>query len=404
MGALESMLQIAAGVAAALSVPGTAELMGLTAASLLPRRRRNVPADGSHGPRHLAVIIPAHDEELNIAACVASVRACDLPPCSVDLLVIADNCTDATAERAKCAGAEVLERRDERRRGKGHALQFGFEEALARGAEVVVVIDADSAVSSGLLRSIHGEFQRGALALQVRYEATLEPDAPPMRRLARLAFFAFNVVRPRGRARLGFSAGIFGNGFALSKEALRACPYGALSIVEDLEYHLDLVEAGIWTEFCEEAWVTAPLPRSAQGVRTQRTRWDGGRMRVAATRLPRTILRAFAKPRLFEQVLHLTLLPLGFHALLVLPALVLGPSWATAIASAYFGALVVHLLVAWWFAGSRPTDLIALAWSPIFVARKLLLLPATIAAARRGSPWRRTERDPQKTDDSSRAS
>ena len=79
--------------------------------------------------------------------------------------------------------------------------------------------------------------------MQCRYEMESTTDRANTR-LSALAFRAFNVIRPRGRARLGFSAGILGNGFAISRAVLEAVPYDAFSVVEDLEYHLHLVMAG----------------------------------------------------------------------------------------------------------------------------------------------------------------
>jgi hypothetical protein len=76
--------------------------------------------------------------------------------------------------------------------------------------------------------------------VQVRY-TTLNADASLRTRLMNVALMAFNALRPRGRERIGLSAGILGNGFALAAETLRPGPYTADSVVEDLEYHLLLV-------------------------------------------------------------------------------------------------------------------------------------------------------------------
>ena len=68
------------------------------------------------------VIVPAHDEEQNIAATVVSLLAVDYPRNRFRVVVVADNCTDKTAERAREAGADVIERVDATKRGKGYAL------------------------------------------------------------------------------------------------------------------------------------------------------------------------------------------------------------------------------------------------------------------------------------------
>ena len=73
----------------------------------------------------VAVLVPAHNEATLIASTLASIR----PQLREgdQLLVVADNCTDQTANLARAAGAHVVERQDQQRRGKGYALDFGVQ-------------------------------------------------------------------------------------------------------------------------------------------------------------------------------------------------------------------------------------------------------------------------------------
>ena len=87
----------------------------------LPRQR--VLAMPAGRRPSVAVLIPAHDEALLIAT---TLRTLSAQLGSGDrMIVIADNCSDDTAAIAAAAGAEVIERRDRERRGKGYALDFG---------------------------------------------------------------------------------------------------------------------------------------------------------------------------------------------------------------------------------------------------------------------------------------
>src|SRR5438132_576685 len=86
--------------------------------------RRSAAADRS--PRIVA-LVPAHDEEQGICTTVASLRAQVGADDHFEVLVIADNCTDATAARAQAAGAVVWIRDVPGMRGKGHALAWGIE-------------------------------------------------------------------------------------------------------------------------------------------------------------------------------------------------------------------------------------------------------------------------------------
>jgi len=110
---------------ALLSLPGTLELLLLTLGGVLPSRR--LPETyANQAPRHIAVVVPAHNEQACISRCVTNLLSCDKPSGKFSVYVVADNCTDDTAARAEAAGAQVLVRHDEQRRGKGYALDYVF--------------------------------------------------------------------------------------------------------------------------------------------------------------------------------------------------------------------------------------------------------------------------------------
>src|SRR6476646_7970997 len=112
-----------------------------------------LPAPGPWpAPRtRFAVMVPAHDEELLIRRTVGSLLALDYPPDMFTVHVIADNCTDSTAERARALGATVHERVDPDQRGKGYALRWLFGRLLPdpAGGDAFVIVDADSVVNRG---------------------------------------------------------------------------------------------------------------------------------------------------------------------------------------------------------------------------------------------------------------
>ena len=74
----------------------------------------------------------------------------------------------------------------------------------------------------------------------------------------------------------------------LSREALLAVPYGATSLTEDVEYGLDLAEAGIAVEYEAEARVFSEVPATAADSEGERRRWEAGR-RALVARAPRLI-------------------------------------------------------------------------------------------------------------------
>ena len=382
------LIVVVAGLLLTLAtLPLLLELLGLSLAAALP-----APAPAVSGTLRLAVIVPAHNEEQLIATCIRSL----LGPTNVTVYVVAHNCSDATATRAAAAGATVLELNDTVG-GKGTALDHGFQHAIRAGAEALLVVDADSVAGPTLTAAVAATIAAGAGAVQARYQVA-NAAATSRTRLAALAFLGMNVVRPRGRERLGLSCGIFGNGFALSADTLARVPYTANSLVEDLEYHLHLIRAGIRVRFLDHVAVFGEMPDSSAAASTQRARWEGGRilMRRQWTRpLALEVLRG--RLYLLEPLLDLRALPLATEAVLLVAIAVLGLcthiAWLTGYSALGLGTLVLYILVAAALGPAPATSLKALAAAPAYLLWKVLLIPKTRLASRRDADWVRTKRN-----------
>jgi len=386
---MPTVIEIVGALACLVTLPGTVELALLTFASMLPRRRERSQGPLGRTPR-LAVIVPAHDEETTIGRCLHSLLSDDP---HLDVFVVADNCEDDTATVAAVLGARVLVRRDPDRRGKGYALDFAFQRLLEDDYEAFVVIDADSVVDTDFLPTCRRLFAAGADAVQARY-GVLNPEDSLRTRLMHVALLAFNVLRPRGRDRLGFSVGLFGNGFGLSADTLRAVPFDATSLVEDLEYHLRLVRAGRKVRFADETWVRAEMPAAGAGVSTQRARWEGGRLRMLTDKVPGLlgqILRG--RLRLIEPALDLMLMPLAFHVLVLsLSTLLLSGTPFAWIPATGLMLTAVHVLFALWIGQATLRDATALFAAPFYILWKVVVTPRILNASRREAEWVRTQR------------
>jgi cellulose synthase/poly-beta-1,6-N-acetylglucosamine synthase-like glycosyltransferase len=278
-------------------------------------------------------------------------------------------------------------------KGKGSALAAGFGHTTARGMDTTLVVDADSTVSSNLIGEIRRAMSRGADAVQCRYEMDSSAKRPATR-LTALAFRGFNVVRPTGRARLGLSAGIVGNGFAVRQTLLAGNTYNSHSVVEDLEFHLRLVLVGKKVQFLEDAKVSSALPSSSQGEATQRSRWEGGRANAARIWiLPLLQQLVRGRIRMLEPVLDLMSLPIGYAVFLLLAGLCLPLVWVRVYALAALTVIGCHVLVAAWSGEDFAGDMRILARAPGYILWKLAMLPALLRSSRREAAWVRTERD-----------
>ncbi len=387
---LPQLLSLIGIVLVLATLPLLAEILVLSFAALLPAADVR-DEDGGSGLPPLTVLVPAHNEEALIGRCVRSVL--DSANSDADVLVVAHNCTDTTAERAAAAGAHVLVLNDPEQIGKGSALSYGFAAILAGPSLAALVIDADSVIDLGLIATVRRRLRSGARALQCRYEVSGSQDSPRTK-LTTYALYAFNVIRPRGRACLGLSAGILGNGFALHRDVLTQVPYNAHSIVEDLEYHLALVRANIRVEFIDTAVVRGEIPVTSKSAKAQRARWEGGRLRVMkhwAPRLLADIVRG--RVRLIEPLLDLLALPISLEVTLLVVAACLPVTWLRLYALGAFAVLLFHLTAA---AVSGPGlwgTLKALSNAPAYILWKLWIFPEIWRASRANAAWVRTERE-----------
>jgi cellulose synthase/poly-beta-1,6-N-acetylglucosamine synthase-like glycosyltransferase len=201
-----------------------------------------------------------------------------------------------------------------------------------------------------------------------------------------------NLLRPLGRERLGLSVGVFGNGFALRRETLDRVRFSGHAIAEDLDYHIRLVLSGLRSRFVDTTGVWSDMAAQGREARSQRARWEGGRLNAALKWSPR-LLRGIAagQIRLLEPLLDLWLLPLAYHAALLSLLLVL--PWTPGRLLGAFGLAVLafHVVLAAWLAG-RLRDLRVLPMVPLYLLWKLGLSRRIVAASRPKADWTRSPR------------
>ena len=359
--------------------------------------RKRPPVDNTD--QRLVCVVPAHNEKDGIAATVHSLLAAAYPADKRRVLVIADNCTDDTADRARAAGADVLVRFHEDKRGKGFALEAAFDKVLEdKDVDGAIVVDADTVVAPNLWRAVASRIAAGDLAMQVT-NAVRNPDAGWRPRLQAIAMAMINGVRSLGRERLGLSVGLRGTGMAFSRACLERVPHKVYGVVEDVEYGVRLGLAGIRVAFAPETWIRSDAPVNASTALSQRRRWEGGRFALMKTLLPR-VLAAAVKTRsrlLFDLACDLSVPPVSYPALVVVTGLVIegasvyatgAPTFAWPLWAFSFTALAAYVLRGVAFSGTGVMGLVALATAPGYIVWKIV-----IARPWKGSDqWVRTRR------------
>ncbi len=376
----------------------------LSIAALLPRRgTSNIPASlrGNAGEEDLpsiGILVPAHDEALVIGQLLASIAALDYPASCYQVIVVADNCSDETAHIARATGALVYERTDPGKRAKGYALQWLLQQLAAdrRTFDTYIIVDADSSLSPSFLRQMAGELARGAQVVQARY-LVRNPNESWASGLRAVAFTLFNHVRPLGRLRLGWSAGLKGNGMCFRRDVLERFGWGASSLAEDVEFHTHLLQAGLRVIYAPETLVTAEMPTSLKQARSQQARWEGGRLaliRNCALPLLGSGLRQRDLARL-DAAAEIIVPPLSVIVLLVMlcagVALLLGWAPTLWLAAGLIAALLLYLVAGIILARLSLRAYLSLLVAPVYIGWKCWVYVAALFG-RSGSSWVRTGR------------
>jgi hypothetical protein len=386
-------------VAIALTVvvlPATAACLYLLVLTVLSAR--TTPPSASSRRIFFDVIVPAHDEASGIAKTIASLQGLDWPGAKYRIVVVADNCTDATAAISREAGATVLERRDLALRGKGYALAHAFEwSRAAQMADAVVVVDADSDASANLLESFAARIEAGACALQAHYGVRNTMDSWRTRLMA-IALGSIHKVRSRARERMQLSCGIRGNGWCVTHALLDKIPYRSYSLTEDVEFGVELGLAGYRVGYCDESDVNGEMVTSGHASRSQRQRWESGRVGLIRAKVPALMAAAFARRSLvcLDLALDLLVLPLSYIVLNVLAIGVIGafdPGGLRAVlwTIGLIDALAIGLYVCrgWLLSGVGLAGAWDLMRVPGFLVWKLLV----VRFQAKPSSWIRTKRE-----------
>lgn len=281
------------------------------------------------GPRRrlVRVVIPAHNEEKVISNLLTDLSEMTYPSDRLEVWVVADRCTDATAQVSEDLGARVAER-SSGSSGKGSALAWFLGTHPLADEEILIIFDADNRVASDVIGRIVDEVDDGHEVVQC-YLDIVDRDVSAIAEASALSYWAGNRMVQLARSNLGWSADLGGTGMAFSAEALALAGGFSDSLTEDQELGIRLVLQGERVEWLHDVRVRDEKPASVGVTVRQRARWMSGKREARKKHLRALIGRA--TPTSLDQAVRLVQPGRSFVALLsgllTIAAVITGSTW-----------------------------------------------------------------------------
>lgn len=222
-----------------------------------------------------AIAVPAHDEETVIANTVQRLLKLHYPSNLYSIHIVADHCSDRTAEFARRAGAVVHERNEGPRSGKGAALSWLFEHILADPKyDAVIIFDADTRVDEHFLCAMDARLAKGDQIVQGQHIIS-NPGDGWFPALTWSMFLIDNRVQNLGRTNLGWSAKNMGDSICFRADVLCSIGWGE-GLADDYQIRQKYLLNGIKIAYEPSAKGFGEAPSSWSQARAQRSRWIRG--------------------------------------------------------------------------------------------------------------------------------
>lgn len=297
------------------------------------------------------ILVPAHNEEAVIADMVNNLQNLDYPDALYDYYIIADNCTDNTAEIAQSMGAKVIVNQKERKdspTGKPIALRKALESIpdYAEKYDLLMIFDADNLMDQTILREVNSQYiSENKPEIIQCYLGTKNKEG-----LVALFYHVTYTITNRfnnlSKYRLGLNVAVGGTGFAIQTAYLaQRGGWTTMSLTEDFEMQVDVTLRGGRILWNHNVRIYDEKPTNLLASLRQRIRWSQGHWFVALRNTPRLIKVWLQRKVSFGEMLSLLtyMYSMAAPVLIIFSALSICLGWMTPL---FYGDTVSTALAA----------------------------------------------------------
>lgn len=231
-----------------------------------------------------AILIAARNEEAVLPHLLERIRKQDYPQTLIDVFVVADNCTDRTADAAALCGARVYRRFHDTRIGKGYALEYLIQNIQGdygtQYFDGYFVFDADNLLAENYISEMNKVFSDG-FRIVTSYRNSKNYGDNWISAGYALWFLRESKYLNQARMALGTSCAVSGTGFLFGKDILRNCGGWKFHLLtEDIEFTIHNVVNGEKIGYCCSAVLYDEQPVKFSQSWRQRRRWTRGYLQV----------------------------------------------------------------------------------------------------------------------------
>lgn len=265
-----------------------------------------------------AVVIAARNESAVISQLINSIKKQKYPSELVDIYVVADNCTDDTAQVAREAGAYVFERFNRQYVGKGYALDYAFKSIINSDEkyEGYFILDADNLLDENYIAEMNKVFDNG-YKIVTSYRNSKNYDTNWLSAGYSLWFLREARYLNNSRMMLNTGCAVSGTGFMVSNEIIRKNNgWKHHLLTEDIEFSVDNAIHGEKIGYCGSAVLYDEQPYLFEQSWHQRLRWAKGFYQVFAKYGMDLFKGAFIKRSFYCYDMLVTISPALFLSLL----------------------------------------------------------------------------------------